>query len=404
MGDLMQTIASLLFVLCLLLPSAATALDELAAPAEPPIIETWNLTEVWTLDNELDEELPLLGVVSQGVVAKDGHVFVLDSQLAHVLEIAPDGSYVRTLGHSGQGPGELEHPNSLYIDSAGRINLIQVFPGKVVSIHRDGTPAGGFSMQGANPLFYRVRECGGHCVASGRFMDFSEDSTRTNESFLRTFDADGVAGHLFFEGTWTTHYDPPAIHEKGNWFPNMSWDLLSDGTLVVAPQRDQYRLEWYNPSGELLRVVEREFTPHVRTDAERRKVLDGYRMWVGDEEVDAKKSCLDTDPAIRAVQVQYDGTIWVRSCYAERELPDGVHIRYDVFSGDGEFLREVRIAHPVDSDLDYWGLLRDGSFLWYRNGQSALDAMYPGMERSGDETEESAVEDYLTVVRLRPSR
>jgi hypothetical protein len=396
-------------LLCLLFAGPAAALKTTTAPADPPVVESWTLQEVWRLDNEMDEDLPLMGVIATGEVTDDGHVFVLDKQLAQVLEIAPDGSYVQTLGRPGQGPGELEQPNMVIVTPDERIGLIQVFPGKVVFLHRGGTPAGSFqTVEGPNTIFLRYREANGVHIASSRTMAVPGTGIQENRYFLRSYDEQGEDRHLFFEGGWTTYYDPPSIAESGTWFCSATWDLQDDGTLVVAPRRDEYRIEWIGPDGEVKRVVTRPLAAHVRTAEERKNTEDGLRVWGNGVELPAKKTILDTEPLIRGLQILADGTIWIRTCYAERDLPDGVYIRYDVFSPEGEFLREVRVVCDVDRDKDYWGLLRDGTFLHFVNASSALDAMYasvdPNEENADEEIEREAEEEYLIVRRLRPLR
>ena len=52
----------------------------------------------------------LVGVITQAVVDKNGHVLLLDAPMAQVLEISPDGEFLGTLSRMGQGPGELQLP------------------------------------------------------------------------------------------------------------------------------------------------------------------------------------------------------------------------------------------------------------------------------------------------------
>ncbi len=70
-------------------PLATASPPVIANPSQPPTVETWHLREAWRLDNEADEELPLMGVISQGVVAADGQVLLPDTQMTQVLEILP---------------------------------------------------------------------------------------------------------------------------------------------------------------------------------------------------------------------------------------------------------------------------------------------------------------------------
>ncbi len=67
------------------------------------------------------EEETLFGRISSFDVGPDGHVYVLDGQATEVRVFAPDGTYVRTLGGPGEGPGELKSPSQLTVLSDGRV-------------------------------------------------------------------------------------------------------------------------------------------------------------------------------------------------------------------------------------------------------------------------------------------
>ena len=399
----------LILSLSLLSPLAQAADSVISNPADAPVIETWHLNEVWRLDNEENEDLPLMGAVNQGVVTPDGHVLLLDSQMAHVLEISPTGEFLGTLGRMGQGPGELEQTNGLFLADEGQIGLMQMFPGKVVFLNRDGTPGGQVRARGENPMFYRVMEAAGSLVASGRSLNISGGAgDNISDKFLRCYSRDGAPGQPYLESTEVTSYDPPVMNEKGTWFPYRAWTLAPDGSLLVATDRDEYRIDWLEPGGERRRLITREFKPYKRTREDREKVLGSMRMWTQAGEIQPKKTILDTAPAIRGIQVLQDGTIWVRSCYAEQNLPEGVSRRYDVFDERGNLQTEVHIAYPVDPELDFFSLLADGRFLLYLNGRSVLDAVFASVEAGGDEEEEEERDDgeelYFQVVLLERER
>ena len=357
-------------------------------PTEPPNVEIWNLREIWRLDNEVDQDLPLMGVITQAVVTEDDHILLLDSQMAHVLEILPDGEFLGTLSRMGQGPGELEQPNTIFLAADGKLGLVQVFPGKIVLVNRDNTPGGSITAQGNNPMFFRVKESAGNLVVSGQTMDMTGGQGESiNHRFIRRYTRDGEGRNIYLEASVVSSHDPPVANEKGTWFPNRAWAMAVDGSVLVATDRDAYRIEWMEPNGEIRRVITRDLGAHVRTKEERQEVLDRMRMWGPQGEIIPKKTILDTEPIIDQIQVLNDGRIWVRSCYAERDLPEGVDCRYDVFNEEGELEAEVHIAIPVNRDTDYFSMLNDGRFLWYRNARSALDAVYAHMEAK-DETEE----------------
>jgi hypothetical protein len=367
---------------------AVAAPPEISNPAEPPAVQIWALHEVWRLDNEDNSELPLLGTPTQALVDTAGHVYVLDSQMARVLKISPEGRFLDSLGRAGQGPGELDNPNTLLLRPGGEIGLVQVFPGRVVFLDRDGRPAGSMSAQGSNAMFQRVEWARDAFVVAGKSMVFGDDSSgAVTRRFLARYGIGGERGRVFLETEEKASYDPPVIDERATWFPVWAWDVATDGSILVAAARDTYRIDWYEPDGTLRCVITRPFQPCRRTAEEKHKVERGMRIWRGGTELEAKKIVLDAEPVIKEIRVHGDGRIWVRSCHCDRDLPEGILQRYDVFDATGHIEGEVQLAWQVKLDNDYFDMLDDDRVIWYRNGRSAVNARFATVEKHdpGDE-------------------
>lgn len=394
----MWLVRRLVGLIQLLLPVVAfAAAPEIPSPAQPPTIEIHTLHELWRLDNEADPELPLLGTPTQSVVDGKGHLLVLDAQMAQVLEISPTGEFLRTLGRAGQGPGEMERPNTLFLVGDDRLGLVQIFPGRIVLLTRDGRPAGSVDAQGANPMLYRVAWVGDGYVAVERRTEYDADLSKArSHTVLARYGPDGERRCSYLESEFVESQDPPVMDEKAGWFPYRAWDVAADGSVLVASARDAYRIEWYEPDGSLRRVLTRPFEPHRRTAAERDKVKRSMRMWRGGAEIELKKIIMDTEPAIEEIRVHTDGRIWVRTCYGDRDLPDGILRRYDVFDATGRLEAEVRLAWQVNRDRDYFDLLTDGRVAWYRNARSAVNARFAAVEDRATEDEDLS-EDELRV-------
>ena len=54
----------------------------------------------------------------------------------------------------------------------------------------------------------------------------------------------------------------------------------------------------------------------------------------------------------------------------------------------------------VDREKDYFRLLKDGRFLWSRNGRSAVDALYSHIEGGNEEEDEEEDDGGIQVILL----
>ena len=67
---------------------------------------------------------------------------MLDTQMSRVVKCNADGRLIRTLGQAGDGPGELTGPKDHVAFSDGTLGLVAEFPGRMVYLNPDETPAG----------------------------------------------------------------------------------------------------------------------------------------------------------------------------------------------------------------------------------------------------------------------
>lgn len=372
-------------------------------PAQAPLVETWQLHEVWRLGGEDDDpDLPLLGVISRAAVDTAGNVFLMDTQLGHVLLMSPEGEYLGTIGAKGEGPGEVHSASDVCLLPDGTVGLLQSYPAKVVKLVRDGTPAGSVNVDNPALNLFRLRSVPGRLVVAGQRNDFGQRTPGKSSTyrFIAGLDEAGQLAHIYVDDTVVTQWQPPVSDDRHSYFPTHAWDLQADGTLVVAPERDRYHLEFLGLEGALLRVADRPFVLRKRSAADKKKIRDNMMMTSNGKELEFKKIVADTDPVFRSLASLHDGTIWIRTCYSEQDLPDGVFMRYDVFDAEGHLLKEVQVVCPARRDEDAFGIMADGRFIWIRNLTSAYRAMYPGYRGDEPEAEDDDEDVMLEVIVL----
>jgi streptogramin lyase len=75
-------------------------------------------------------------------VAPDGTIFVADGHgpgsNARIVKIAPDGTWIKTWGKEGKGPGEFDVPHGIALDSQGRVFVADRSNSRIQIFDQDG--------------------------------------------------------------------------------------------------------------------------------------------------------------------------------------------------------------------------------------------------------------------------
>ena len=401
-----------LIALGLFLATASLAQPkEIILPAQAPSQRTVQLEEQWRIGGDDDEDV-LLGVVATGVLDDAGNVFLLDSQLAHVLVINPEGELTGTLSREGEGPGELTRPSGIFLSNENQIGVSQGFPGKIVLINLDDTPGGSISLNtdpenGGFAFIAEVAKRGGHLVVnhgSGAFDMNSGKVTTTN--MLTTIDSEGAELGRFAEHSQLRDLAKQVFDEEANFSELNNW-ALGNSQVLTIPNRDQYLINVKNMSGEIEQVISRPFELRERSEKDKEDLTSGFVMRVSGQNLEIEKHILDFDPVLSGLNVARDGRIFVENCFqASTLLPDGVAGRFDIVSPDGKLVEELTLEltgfNPQEDRLAFL----DGiHFLWMRNFESASEAMNSGFNQ-GDEPSDEDYDDVepLEVIYCRIPR
>jgi len=347
-----------LAAILLLLPQAAAAAPEVhngAKPINPG--QTMNLTELWRIGG-LDDEESLLGVVSKVFADAENRIYLLDIQLTEVQVYDSDGNYEVSLGKRGDGPGELRFVSDALFLPNGNLGLVQPFPGKIVVVDLDGIPAGEVRPGGDDPTkggFFAIRSAaavGDELVISGTKISRGENS-RTATHFIGRIGMDGSEGVHFAEKTSVREFGDRRIVEQDEFFPHEhGWTLAADGSVVVAPERNAYRLEIFAPDGTLERVITREYESVKRTDAELARAKSMMMPWRRRNRNRMDFVMEPTEPDLVQFHVAPDGRLWVLPSRGVRDQAAGVHSTWDVFDPAGHFERQVAFACDADGLRD----------------------------------------------------
>ncbi len=355
-------------------------------------VQDLELQELWTIGGEDDEDV-LLGIISRVRIADNGDIYLLDGQLSQAQVFSADGEFLRTLGRQGSGPGELSNPGDMVFMPDGTLGLVQIFPGKIVKLNLDGTPAGEFNPQvgdatsGGFLALVNARGAGGNLVLGGIQISMDQATmTQVRNYFLRGYDGDGKQTASYLERSRTWKFDSGfKFREMDNDFIWWRMDVGPDGRVVACPERYDYALDVWNPDGTLDRVIHREYESWPRTEEVKQRFRSIMEAQAAQFPPGTPLEVEDLEQDVEDLRVAPDGSIWVlpsRQMYAPEP---GFFAVYDVFSPEGEFTRQVRVKCPGDPATDRLMFAGDRVFLV----KGFWDAVLNANAASGGDDEEA---------------
>ncbi len=402
----------ILLILCALtVPVVAWAIPpmppvEIANGADPREgIETVTLEAAWRLGGDDDEDV-FFGVIDAVAVDDEGNVLLADVQLMQINVVSADGELVGVLGRQGEGPGEVTRLGGVLPLPDGTVGLVQLMPGRVVKVDQTGLPAGDivprWAEEGGRLMLADIRLADDRLVAAGRRMT-RRDETFLMDLWIAELADDGTVGRIFYREERQRDLRGGVVSElDSEWAGQDRWTATADGRVIVAPQRDEYRLEFHGADG-LERTVTRAFTTRQRTEDEKEAVRTRFsrfrrgRRGGGASSLEVEVS--DTVPAIRGLYAMPDGDVWIRTSRSAEDQPEGVLVTYDVLDSEGNFTRQIAVACEGVAARDALFPLGDGRFVLVKGHADAMAAM----RGSSSDDEEAEFDDAapLEIVGLR---
>ncbi len=392
-------------VILYLIAATAVAAPRVENGAEPRD-GTAHLTlePLWTVGGGDDDSL-LLGVIEQVIVDDENRIYLLDTQLATIQILDVEGNVLGNRGAPGDGPGEVRRPVAMTRFPDGVLGLAQSFPGKLVLLDADGTPAGSITpQQGPEDKgnFLRLdiaRPAGENVVLGGTFMTMDgqlvEQELRPS---IRLYDRQGNRIAEYAAKTYPFNMRTMVVRDQHEDFVWNRMDAAPDGRFAVSIPRNGYEVTVFDAEGAASLVFTRAYEPWWRNDEaldrERRILKALYAMMNPDLPVEVEP----TAPDVVDLLFLADGRIWTQTSRARWEPAAGSFTEYDEFDGAGMYTRVIRVACDGDAKRDRLIFSQDGSLAFRVAGywDAVLGVQDDG---SGVEAEPMAVTCYQVVGR-----
>ncbi len=316
------------------------------------------LEELWRIGGADDED-NIFGVVNRALVDDDNNIYLLDAQLAQVSVYSPDGELINILGKEGDGPGEFRGPVDMCFLPDGTLGIVQAFPGKVIKLNLDNTPAGTWSLgDPASGGFFIIRalKCAGNVVVTGgtqQNMNQASGEIR-RRNFVSTLDQDGIIDVTLTELEHVMQManfklDEMQVIES----PDRRFDVGPEGKTVAAIPRYGYEVSIFDAKGQLERVFTREYDSWKRDERAKAMWQGIFEFIQTNQAPGAEIHIEDYQPDVEFLRVANDGSIWVLTSEAMWDSPEGIFTSYDVFSEDGVYQKKLDIVCEGDPVKDF---------------------------------------------------
>jgi len=413
-GACLGPVAAMLSILFALSIQPATAGEEVTIEGVPHIkngstpsqgMQTLKLEEAWRIGGD-DEEGLLLALVSEVCGDENGNVYVFDAQLCQVHVLSPTGELLRTLFAQGEGPGETLRPRDMVVTDKG-VGVVEEFPAKVIMVDRNGLPIDNLrptvksAGDGNLGALTSVGFGGGRIILTGtEIIQDNERAVQDRVYFISSFSETGEELARYCESRAQYNFEKFAFSERDH-IPSFWWafDAAGDGTLYAACDRDEYAISVFSPDGKLIRVIEREFKPTKRGDAEKKRFYDMVDAALKGFPFEYTLEIEDYAPVIdyfhRGIRLDGDGNLWVTSSRGLRDHTGGAAMVYDVFDPDGHFTRQVAIECEADMQFDGLFWVSDDRVVLVTDAMSALAAQFGEGASLASEDEDGSPQEII---------
>ncbi|UCC25201.1 MAG: 6-bladed beta-propeller [Gemmatimonadales bacterium] len=341
--------------------------------------EEWAVEEIFRVGGMDAGEDSQFAAVNGVDVDDEGRVYVADQQARRIQVFNSDGSFARSIGQAGDGPGEFGPGLSGVFVHGGVIRVPDLTNQRVNLYDSEGEYTGSLPVLLTEGVPLRWDEAeDGHLVIQRRGVDVEGMAALAEGDPIATLPGQGEEARILATlprgQSFAVEGGAPSIRL---FEAEPIWDLSGSGRLARGMNSD-YRIEIWSPD-RLERVVVREARPVEVTETEERRILDMTR----DLMVDAGAPPQAVEPLLQQMQfadhyplfaqlvLAGDGALWVQRIRTSRDVPEGVDWspqdlgsnEWDVFDPEGRYLGMLalplrfQLLREIDGVL--WGLQRD---------------------------------------------
>ena len=274
-------------------------------------------------------------------VSDNGTIYILDWGDVNIKVYDKNGTYLRTIGRPGQGPGEFDTPCNFDIGTDGNIYLLDSRNARVEIVDTNGVYIDGFRLSGGFNSGMVTDDYSNIYFSQKHYREIEEI-----ESEISIYRYSIAGKELLNYGNFTDEKrvaiqtgETSSISIFSRMMHTTVWTVDNFGRLFQG-YNASYQLSVYHYNGDLAFKFGREFNPHKLNQSRHdRSNLTAEQKRLNDKYYE---NLPKFKPAFkRNLIFDNDSNLWIE---IETENEERV---YDVFSPDGIYLKQVIIAHRI---------------------------------------------------------
>jgi hypothetical protein len=299
-----------------------------------------------------DEDLDGIVFVRPEIdVDKNGNIYVLERKLHKIIKFDKGGRVLNTFSRLGEGPGDIgQFTFDIMVTLEGTVVVFDYSNSRITEFSNDGDyihevklppmTAGTDMANGQNGEWFF--ETSRMDIEDVRVTEYRVNKYTKRNNTLTSVDSLWVTSNAILENNVV----------RIPYHKNIVWAISPDGGLAIG-RNDEYELNVYNPSMELIKTIARECPSIEIKESDKRRYAEKMRT---DELKEAvmKMEYPSQKPIIAGLRYDHEGYLLV--CLYDEDDTD---THYDVFNPDMSYFKKVMLPQ-----LENMEVIR-GGYIYY---------------------------------------
>ncbi len=331
------------------------------------------LDAILQIGREIGDSTETFGSILIARTDDQGRILVLDEISACIKVYDMQGNFVQQLSRRGNGPGELMHPQGMFVMPDGRIVVTEPNSNGFVVFNESLAFQEEVGLWAENPP-YHVTPITNDLILGCRFEGSQDPEVTRHTVAIYRWGEDEYTDLLWKDSLGISDadfYRDPSPFYVFAWFELYSPGGDSEGNTYFAPVDPfEYRVMGWDSSGTEILNFTREITPVAKTDEELEyeiAYVDDYFRLRGGSPLPFEFQPAPYKNTISAVGIGPDQNLWVRQ-------GTRTDIFFDVYDLQGNLLHHC--VYPRESRNWATEITPNGILAWELDPEEGFQKLY----------------------------